>query len=44
MRKQDFRHWAHRATDWAADYYESLSERAAHRQQQVNVDDVIVLS
>ncbi|MCP4201195.1 MAG: aspartate aminotransferase family protein [bacterium] len=32
MRKQDFRHWAHRATDWAADYYESLSERPVRAQ------------
>ena len=27
MDKQDFRHWAHRASDWAADYYDSLPER-----------------
>ena len=27
MDKNDFRHWAHRASDWAADYYESLPGR-----------------
>ena len=32
MDKEDFRHWAHRASDWAADYYESLPERSVRAQ------------
>jgi len=27
MDKHDYRHWAHRAADWAADYHEGLADR-----------------
>ena len=28
----DFRHWSHRAADWAADYHDSLRERPVRAQ------------
>ncbi|MCH7665677.1 MAG: aspartate aminotransferase family protein [Acidobacteria bacterium] len=32
MDSKDFRHWAHRASEWAADYYESLPDHPVRAQ------------
>ncbi|MEM6462220.1 MAG: pyridoxal-dependent decarboxylase [Pseudomonadota bacterium] len=32
MDKADFRKWSHRASDWTADYYDSISERPVRSQ------------
>ncbi|MFK7943214.1 MAG: aspartate aminotransferase family protein [Paracoccaceae bacterium] len=32
MDKQDYRHWAHRAADWAADYHDNIADRPVRPQ------------
>ncbi len=34
MNEFDFRHWSHRAADWAADYHETLRERPVRGQTE----------
>ena len=34
MNKDEFRHWSHRAADWAADYRESLAQRPVRAQTE----------
>jgi aromatic-L-amino-acid decarboxylase len=34
VNSEDFRHWAHRAADWSADYREGLRERPVRAQTQ----------
>lgn len=34
MNKDEFRHWSHRAADWAADYRESVAQRPVRAQTE----------
>ena len=34
MDKQDYRHWAHKAADWGADYLDGLRDRPVRAQVQ----------